>query len=244
MLLAAIGLLAAWSVGGTGLSAHENSPPAQFTDEEYLANGIDPALPDPADPANPHNRPPLPGFDPSKFVDPLDGVDDGGRATLQSDGTIEVNELTGGYNHSGKAIFYTVLSKFNEGSFTDDAAGDNARDIADFFVAYIFPKASGPQFVPMFPNRRQDNLFDTRHGYFSNNPLGLWILVFVSYTDKAFETEEGLDALFELADENGLNLDGTPIIKTVGDLEDLEEDGFVQFRTRDLDGSQGFPWVI
>lgn len=64
-----------------------------------------------------------------------------------------------------------------------------------------------------------------RHGYFSNNPLGLWVHVFVSYTDKAFNTPEGREALAELADRNGLALDGTPIIATLSELEDLT--GFV-----------------
>lgn len=83
-----------------------------------------------------------------------------------------------------------------------------------------------------------------RDGYFSNNPLGIWLLVFVSYTDRAFDSEEGREALMKLAEDNGVDLDGTPVIKTVSDLEDLEKEGFVEFRTRALDGSQGFPWVI
>ncbi len=43
--------------------------------------------------------------------------------------------------------------------------------------------ASGPQFVRMFPNPRQDILFDTRTAYFSNNPLRLWRLGFVKWVD-------------------------------------------------------------
>ena len=96
-------------VGGTTVMA---DPPAlQFTDQEYLDNGIDPSLPDPPNPLNPFNRPPN-NFDPTKFVDPLDGVNDGGRATLLANGDIEVNEITGGYRHQGDIIYYTVLAKF------------------------------------------------------------------------------------------------------------------------------------
>ena len=87
-------------------------------------------------------------------------------------------------------------------------------------------------------------MFDTRNGYFSNNPLGLWIPTFVSYTDAAFETSEGQAALADLAADNGYDLDGTPVIKTVSDLENLEADGFIAFRNRALDGSEGFPWVL
>ena len=49
-------------------------------------------------------------------------------------------------------------------------------------------------------NNRQADLIDMRHGYFSNNPLGLWVHVFVSYPDKAFNTAEGQDVLADLAD--------------------------------------------
>jgi hypothetical protein len=223
-------------LGGTAVMA---DPPAlQFTDQEYLDNGIDPSLPDPVNPLNPFNRPPA-NFDPTSFVDPLDGVNDGGRATLLANGDIEVNEITGGYRHQGGIIFYTVLAKFNEGSFTDDAAGENARQVADDFVAYIFPKASGPQFVPMFPNRRQDNVFDTRNGYFSNNPLGLWRLGFVKWVDAedSGDPDECQNLRDDLEEENGLDLDGTPIIRKLRDIEHLEENGCILVRSRDEDGS-------
>ena len=70
--------------------------------------------------------------------------------------------------------------------------------IANKYRAFIFPRAMGDPLGPGPPNRRQDNLFDTRDGYFSNNPLGLWILVFVSYTDEAFNTREGQAELADL----------------------------------------------
>lgn len=220
------------------VSAEENPRPLQFTDAEYLANGIDPALPDPPNPLNPLNHPPN-NYDPTKFVDPLDGVNDGGRATLQANGDIEANEITGGFNHSGSPIYYTVLAKFNEGSFTDDQAGTDAREIANLFVAYIFPKASGPQFVPMFPNRRQDNVFDTRNGYFSNNPLGLWRLGFVKWVDVEDAPDpakcQGLRDHLEA--HNGLDLDGTPIIRTLSEIEMLAANGCIKIRSRDPDGS-------
>ena len=221
-----------------GTAAMADPRPLQFTDQEYLENGIDPSLPDPLNPLNPFNRPPA-NFDPTRFVDPLDGVNDGGRATLQANGDIEVNEITGGYRHSGGIIYYTVLAKFNEGSFTDDAAGVAARDIANFFVAYIFPKAGGPQFVPMFPNRRQDNIFATRNGYFSNNPLGLWRLVFVKWADVEDTPDPGecQELRDELAAENGTDLDGTPRFRTEHELEDLHDGGCIPLRSRDEDGS-------
>lgn len=249
VLLGPFILIAVLVAGSTEVLASDNPPPRQFTDAEYLANGIDPTLPceednpptcdDPTNP-NPHNRPPLQDdFDPTKFIDPLDGVDDGGRSTLQADGTIEINEITGGFDHTGKIIFYTVPAKFNEGSFTDDDAGQEAQEIANAFVAYIFPKAGGPQFVPMFANRRQDNVFDTRGGYFSNNPLGLWRLGFVKWVDvdDTPEPAKCQDLRDDLMEQNGLDLDETPIITTVSDIEKLEDEGCVLVRSRDSDGS-------
>lgn len=218
--------------------AGENPPPLQFTDQEYLDNGIDPSLPAPPNPLNPFNRPPL-NFEPTKSVDPLDGVNDNGRAMLQANGDIEANEITGGFNHSGEIIYYTVLAKFNKGSFTNDAAGDHAREVANSFVAYIFPKATGPQFVPMFPNRRQDNVFDTRNGYFNNNPLGLWRLAFVKWVDveDTPDPDRCQDHRDVLMAENGADLDGTPIINTVSDIETLEDGGCILVRSRNEDGS-------
>jgi hypothetical protein len=48
-------------------------------------------------------------------------------------------------------------------------------------------------------------------------------------------------ALAELGARNGFDLDGTPIIKTLSELDDLTDDGFVTQTQRPLDGSQGPP---
>lgn len=160
---------------------------------------------------------------------------------------IRILEHTGGWDASGNLIYYTVQGMVSPETFTDDAAGEQARQIANDFRAFLFPKVDeNGDFVksPAPPNRRQDNIFDTEGGYFSNNPLGLWRLVFVTYTDKAFDTEEGQETLADLAAENGRDLDGTPIIQTLSTLENLRDDGFVEFHMRAEDGSEGFPWVI
>jgi len=60
--------------------------------------------------------------------------------------------------------------------------------IANKFRAFIFPKKDGDPLAPGEANRRQDNLFDTRNGYFDNDALGNWRLVFVRYTDTATMT--------------------------------------------------------
>jgi len=203
-----------------------DDPPFDFSDDFYRENGIAP----------------------ESIVNRVNGADGVSVFDITSDPdrrNIRVIETTGGYEASGKFLYYNVFGMVMPGTFTDDAAGQAARELADMSRAFIFPKAGeGNPLSPAPGNRRQDNIFDTRHGYFSNNPLGLWILTFVSYTDAAFNTPDGQDELAKLASRHGLDLDETPIIRTVSELENLQEKGFVEFRTRAEDGSEGFPWVI
>ena len=122
-----------------------------------------------------------------------------------------------GYDPSGNPLFFTVLADLAPSPFTANAAGRKAQQIAEASPVYVFPTRDGDQ--TGVGNSRQADLVDTSHGYFSNDPLGLWVHVFVSYTDKAFNTPAGKKALADLAKRNGLALDGTPIIKTLSDLE-------------------------
>lgn len=76
-------------------------------------------------------------------------------------------------------------------------------------------------------NNRQADLVDMRHGYFYDNPLGIWVHIFVNWTDRAFDTAAGRRELRELAQRDGCGLDGTPIIKTLSEVEDLTDDGYI-----------------
>jgi hypothetical protein len=125
-----------------------------------------------------------------------------------------------------------VLSDLAPDPFTANAAGRAAHKLADASPVYVFPTNEGD---PLAVNHnRQADLIDLRHGYFSNNPLGLWIHVFVAYTPRAFNTAAGRAALADLADRNGLALDGTPIIKTVSEIEELTNARLVVQRKRPL----------
>ncbi|MFQ5520314.1 MAG: hypothetical protein ACE5FK_02850, partial [Candidatus Methylomirabilia bacterium] len=110
--------------------------------------------------------------------------------------------------------------------------------------AFIFPKAEGDPLSPAPPNRRQDNIFDTRNGYFGANPLGLWLLTFVSWDGTAVDSVQCQGVKGDLAGKNGRDLDGTPVIKRMSEIEGLEGAGCISLQTRALDGSQGFPWVV
>jgi len=229
-LLPAIGLVA---LAATALAQNGSELPFDFSNAHYLANGIDP----------------------SKILNRINGtcgnpndmpscsvVDTSNTDPDRSD--IRELSMTGGFNHEGLPLYYNINGMVTPDTFTNDAAGQKAMAIANFFSAYIFPKASGNPLSPALSNRRQDNVFDTRNGYFVANPLGLWTAVFVSYTPAAFNTATGQATLAALAAKNGTDLDGTPIIKKAIEVDDLDKKGLVVQRTRALDGSQGFPWIV
>jgi len=226
-----LGLIALTLVGApNSVRAHTeaNPPPFDFSDAYYRANGINPA--------NIINRVGGPNSA-SAFV-----VDNSNTDPNRTN--IRITETTGGFDHEGNPLYYTINGMLLPNAFTNDAAGQKAMAIASEFEAYIFPKASGNPLSPALSNRRQDNLFDTVHGYSVNNPLGIWIAVFVSYTPAAFNTDDGQKTLATLAAQNGTDLDGTPMIRQVKEIDFLERKGLAVEHTRALDGSQGFPWII
>jgi hypothetical protein len=210
-----------------------NPPPFDFSDAYYLQNGINPA--------NILNR--VNGTCPANDMPSCSVVDNSN--TDPNRRNIRVLSTTGGFDINGNVLYYNIFGMVMPNTFTNDAAGQKAMQIANTFEAYIFPKASGDPLSPAVSNRRQDNVFATTKTYFTGgNPLGLWIAVFVSYTPAAFNTAAGQKALAKLAAKNGTDLDGTPVIQTPDELDDLEKKGFAVEQTRALDGSQGFPWII
>jgi len=219
----------------TGVSRAEgntNPPPFDFSNAFYLENGINPA--------NILNR--VNGTCPPNDMPSCSVVDNSNTNPTRRN--IRVLSTTGGFDHEGNPLYYNIFGMVMPNTFTNNEAGHNAMNIANFFSAYIFPKASGNPLSPALSNRRQDNVFDTRNGYFVANPLGLWTAVFVSYTPAAFNTAEGRRTLAALAAINGTDLDGTPMIRKAVEVDVLKRRGFAVTRTRALDGSQGFPWII
>jgi hypothetical protein len=205
-----------------------SGPPFDFSNSFYLANGINPSA-----------------------IQQRIGTSSSASAFVVETSSPDANhdnfritETTGGFNHEGNVLYYTINGFVNPNTFTKDAAGQQAQQIAEKFTAYIFPKASGDPFSPALPNRRQDNVFDTRNGYSVANPLGIWTAQFVSFTAAAFNTSEGQATLAHLAALNGTDLDGTPILKTAMEIDGLIKKGLAVERPRNFDGSQGFPWII
>jgi hypothetical protein len=135
-------------------------------------------------------------------------------------------------DHSGNAWFFTVLGGFNVGAFTNDAAGQRARQIADSSVEYVFPR-QGTDPVGLGA-LRQSVMLDMRNGYFSNNKLSLWIHVWVSYTSKALNTADGQKTLRDMAGKNGRDLDGAAIIASTSEIDNLFSKGYITKVSRPL----------
>lgn len=150
---------------------------------------------------------------------------------------VRAQRLNPAYSDGGKPTFWAVMGDINNDGFTLDAAGANAKVLANRYVLYVFPTRTGNPIG--LGNNRQADIVDLSGGYFSNDPLGLWIHVWISYTDKAFTTRDGQKMLADLQQRNGLALDGTPIIKTKSELENLLSKGFAAKRFRNPDGSEG-----
>lgn len=230
----ALGLLALVLGASAAIAVAQDTrqPPFDFSDAYYLANGINPA--------NIIDR--VDGTCPASDKPACSVVDNSNTDPNRRD--IRVLSTTGGFDHEGNPLYYNIFGMVMPDTFTNDAAGEKAMEIANDFEAYIFPKASGDPLSPELSNRRQDNVFVTKNGYFQRNPLGLWIAVFVSYTPAAFNTDDGRKTLATLAAQNGTDLDGTPIIRKAIEVDVLGRKGLVEEQTRALDGSQGPPWIV
>ena len=183
-----------------------------FTDAYYQQNGINPAAIDGRRQPGPLAAADTPIF---SFQRPV-------RALL----TLPA------YDHSGNNWFFTVLGGLSANGFTANSAGQRERQIADTSPEYIFPRrGTDPLGLGAL---RQSVMLDMRNGYFSNNKVGIWIHVWVSYTNRALTTAEGQRKLADLAQRNGLDLDGTPIIANASEIDDLFKAGFITKQTRPL----------
>jgi hypothetical protein len=181
-----------------------------FTDAYYLENGVNPAL--------------------------IDGRMEAGTGIAVNDTPIfsfqrNVRALLTlpAYDHSGNINYFTVLGGISADAFTANAAGQEAREIADSFIEYLFPQAGTD---PLGFTFRQSSLLDMRNGYFGADPLGLWIHKWVNFTPRALNTRAGKRFLSSMARKNGKSFDGTPIIATTSDIDSLLSQGYITIATR------------
>jgi hypothetical protein len=204
-------VLGATVLAASPAPADEEDRLFDFNDTYYLQNGVNPAA------ISGRRQPVLPS---ATADEPYFSDQRGVRALLTFPA----------YDHSGSPWFFTVLGGGGTSLFTDDSAGRGAMQLAERSFEYVFPRRDA---APLgLGGARQSNLLDMRNGYFSNNRLGLWLHVWVNYTDRAFNTAEGRKELNDLARRNGLATDGTPIIRTVGDIDRLSSKGLIAKGTR------------
>jgi hypothetical protein len=96
-------------------------------------------------------------------------------------------------------------------------------------------------------NNDPQNGVNTPFGYFCDDLLGMWIITYFWYTvDPAHPGPVCGPILHNLAVKNGLNLDGTPIIKTSDELNNqLEANGCGAEGQEDVGGADGGAvWLI
>src|SRR4051812_19426232 len=145
--------------------ADEEDRNYDFTNAFYLQNGVNPA-------GLVNRRTGTDGL--SVFDTPL----------FASQRNVRVTLTLPAYSHSGNQFFWNVLGEFDATAFTNNAAGRAARTLAERSPFFAPPSRSGGPLV--LGNNRQADMIDLRNGYFGNNPLGLWVIVFVNYTPSAF----------------------------------------------------------
>ncbi len=214
--------------GATAQKGFPFDTPFDFNDKFYRQNGVEPDL-----------------FEEGTHVTPDSPNATSGKSKDKTRNKTRILEVNGGYDSVGALLYYPAPPAFVPAeAFLDNEKGEAALEIANKFRAFIFPKAKGLPLSPAPPNRRQDNMFDTSSGYLTVNPLGLWRITFPAYTDAALNTPEGQAKLAELESRNGLDLDGTPIIKRLSEINELEALGYLDLNQRPEDGSAGSPWVV
>ncbi len=237
MLIAAVALLAISGVSlvsadspksgrSSGSSATGANPrqPHDFTDAYYRSNGLDPA--------RIVGRPR--GQLPNSTLDPA--------APDSTHNNVRKLSTSCTWDSSGHAWYFTVSGIMFPNVFTSDAAGVRARQIADSYVLYDFPRAANAQYAT-FP-KRQEAMTDLGHGYFSNNPLGIWRIAHVKYNPATIGTSDAQRRLGDIAQRNGTDVDGTPLIKTMSELNDLRSRNLVTVTLIPSDGSAGPPWFL
>jgi hypothetical protein len=164
------------------------------------------------------------GVEPSLIVNRRDGNDKYSVIDNTDDERfrdVRITAVFPAYNQNGDLIYWNLYGELYKHSFRRDLAGEAALTAAEYFPMYVFPS----DYVR--DRQRQANVIDLKDTYFEKNPLGLSVQVEVRFTGLASSSIDGEKELALLAERNGRSLDGTPIIKTVEEIQDLTRKGLV-----------------
>jgi hypothetical protein len=195
----------------------EDNRPFDFSDKYYEENGVNPAL----------------------IVNRRNGADKLSVFDFTRDPRFRNVRITGtfpAYDRDGNILYWNYYGDLYKESFIENRAGDEAMAQANRYPIFTFPSETAV-------GDRQAVLIETDDAYFEKNVLGLGVYVSVEYTDK-IHTTEGKQILDELADKNGLSLDGTPIIKTTNEINFLWRMELVKQTIRGTNDKSRPPFVI
>ncbi|HEX8736125.1 MAG TPA: hypothetical protein VF721_12430 [Pyrinomonadaceae bacterium] len=207
------------SSGATFDTLEKEIRPFDFNSRYYYDNGIEPGL----------------------IVNRRNGND--GLSVLDSTNDerfrgVRLTAVYPAYNQDGKLIYWNLYGELYKQSFRSDRTGGEALSVAEYFPMYIFPSDFEKD------KQRQASVIDLKDNtYFDKNPLGLSVQVEVRFAART-NTDDGQNELALLAEKNGLSLDGTPLIRTVEEIQDLTRKGLVVQTIKGLDNPSATSYVV
>ncbi len=248
---------------------NERCVPYEITDEFMLANGVDPTMilttfgaDEPPDDGTGNGEDgPGGGGTPAPWTWDLDA--EGNPVPCDEFHTHKRRtRYEACHFYDGTPCYFTTNGQLDQDSFTNDAAGRRAFDIAEHFVIYEVvqslvdsPDGYSPAtiftdpFAGGFAVGTQTKLMNGSGTYFEDDPLGTWKMGLIQFTDKAFAclsdgSSKDCQYLIALRAENGSNSQniGMPLIVSGDDLFGLTDRALVTLRYRlGADGVPGGP---
>jgi hypothetical protein len=183
--------------------------PFDFADKFYITNGVDPEF----------------------LKERRDGMDKLSIIDYAWDPQYRNVRIVGtwpAYSADGSAVYWNKYAEFDKDAFIPGPDGEQALSISQGFPIYRFPSNT------VKGVERQAAMIFVDEDYFKKNPIGLGLIIDVTYTWLA-DTPKGQQILKEFIGRNGYSLDETPIICTKSDLDELVQMGLVELRVR-MDG--------
>ena len=186
--------------------------PFDFTDKTYEENGI---------------------FGPT-LVDRKNGADNESVIDQGADSrfrNVRITATLPAYTGEGEPVFWNYYGGATKESFTPTIDGSIAADIAYHFPMYVFPSTS------VRKGDRQAAMIRIGPSYYEKNFLGIAAVFIVEYAP-VISTKMDQFYLQQLAKRNGVSVDGTPIIRTARELEDLLSRGLITIRAGGSDADR------
>ena len=208
LLIGFVSVFSQKSAGSATLFSEELRP-FDFSDKYYYANGVEPDF----------------------IVNRRSGAD--GQSVPDSINDwrfrgVRILSVYPAYNQDGKIFYFNLYGELFKDGFQVNAAGERAVELAHLYPLYLFPSTGKEN------EFRQAHLINLRdEGYFEKNYLGLSVQVVVEFTD-LINTADGQREMAALAERNGYSGDGTPIIKTALEIEDLTQKNYITQKIKAL----------